>query len=553
MKRRWLVLVGAAVLFLWWLGGHDVWAPDEPYFAEGAREMVVDGRWAVPHVNGVVTPDKPPLFFWLIALFSLPFGEVTPLTARLPSALAALGTLVLVMRLGRRFYGPRTAALAAAILATTFMFWDKARWSQTDSLLCFWIWLALAAFATWRAGAAGGRRAGLVFWLAAAAAVLTKGPVGVLLPLGIALVVLAADRELGRWRAFAPWLGPGLLVVVLGAWVAWTELGGPADYSVWGALREHFVDRGIHGMHHKQPFWYFFERLPPSLLPWTGLVPGALLLAWRRRRPGDRLLLAVVAFVVVFFTISTEKRELYALPSLPAFALLAAALVGEVTGWRDPAEEGLATVDRRWVTVGLGAVAALLAVVAVAMPLAAEREAVVPAAPISVLAALLGGTALATLALAWRRRALAGVVALAVGIALVYLVAVTAVYPALEPVKSARAFSLRIEEVTADSRTAGLPVVAWRLDNLPEHFAFHTGGMYTLDTSDPELLRRHLERPERLFAVVHGGELESALPAALRARLWRVDATRLARREVVIVANFPYPGGAPLTAGGGQE
>ena len=54
--RRW-VLLCAAVLFLWQLGSRDLWAPDEPYFAEGAREMVVDGRWVVPHVNGVVLPS----------------------------------------------------------------------------------------------------------------------------------------------------------------------------------------------------------------------------------------------------------------------------------------------------------------------------------------------------------------------------------------------------------------------------------------------------------------------------------------------------------------
>ena len=59
---RWL-LIGAAVLFFWFLGGHDLWAPDEPFFAEGAREMVVDGQWLVPHVNGVVNNHKPPLFF----------------------------------------------------------------------------------------------------------------------------------------------------------------------------------------------------------------------------------------------------------------------------------------------------------------------------------------------------------------------------------------------------------------------------------------------------------------------------------------------------------
>jgi 4-amino-4-deoxy-L-arabinose transferase-like glycosyltransferase len=370
------VLIAAAVLFLGFLGGHDVWAPDEPYFAEGAREMVKDGRWAVPHVNGVVTTDKPPLFFWLIALVSLPLGTVTPLTARLPSALAALGTLYLTMRLGGRLFGPRTAVTAGAILATTFMFWDKARWSQIDSLLCFLIWVALSAFEAFRSGAVSGRRAGLLFWLAVALAVLAKGPVGLLLPLGICVVILAIDRRLARWREFAPVLGPLLFALVLGAWVIWTILGGPAEYSVWGALREHFVDRGIHGMHHKQPFWYFLERLPSSLLPWTGLIPGALLLAWRRRTSADKFLLAAALFVVLFFSISTEKRELYALPSLPAFALMAAALVAIAAGWGEPTQETprqTAPVSERWLFVGQGIVGGLIALVALAAPVAADR------------------------------------------------------------------------------------------------------------------------------------------------------------------------------------
>ncbi|MGH9464827.1 MAG: ArnT family glycosyltransferase, partial [Thermoanaerobaculia bacterium] len=326
MKSQRVVFALAAVLFLWNLGGaHDLWAPDEPYFAEGAREMVVDGQWRVPHVNGVPSTDKPPLFFWTIALLSLPAGQVTPWTARLPSALAALGTILLVLRLGRRLGGERVAWLAGVTLCTTLMFWEKARWTQIEALLCFLIWAAVSAFEAWRAGDADGRRAGLLFWLAAALAVLAKGPVGLLLPLGIAVVTLASDRQLGRWRQFAPASGPLLFALVVGAWMTLATLGG--EYSVWGALKEHFLDRAVHGLHHRQPPWYYLEVLPVHLLPWTGLLPGALLLAWRRRSPSDRFLLVAALYVVVFFSISTEKRHLYALPAVPAMALMIARLV----------------------------------------------------------------------------------------------------------------------------------------------------------------------------------------------------------------------------------
>lgn len=544
MTPRLAVLLAAALLFFWQLGGHDLWAPDEPYFAEGAREMVVDGRWAVPHVNGKVTPDKPPLFFWLIALFSLPFGTVTSLTARLPSALAALGTVALTMRLGARFFGPRTAVLAGVALSTTYLFWEKARWSQTDALLCCLIWVALSAFEAHRAGDARGLRAGLLFWLAAALAVLDKGPVGVLLPLGIALLVLATDRDLGRWRSFAPLAGPYLFCVIVGVWVVLATAGGGGEYSVWGALREHFVERGLYGLHHERPVWYFAKVLPPNLLPWTALLPGALVLAWRRRDRGDRFLLVATLFVLLFFTLSTEKRELYALPSLPAFALLVAALVAAVCGWEEPAGGSRPAPDRRWVMLAQSLLGALLVLVAAALPFAARRVEEVSAAAAWAVAGLFAATGAVTLVYAARRRALAAAVTPAVGLALAYLFVVTAVYPAFEPRKSARPLAERLIELTAESRAQDVPVLAYAIGNVPEALAFYSNGLYTVETDDPALLARHLERPEPAWAVVDGDRLD-ALSAELRRRLVVVERTRLARRPILLVTNRDHPDGKP--------
>lgn len=549
---RWrrAVLLFAAVLFLWQLGGHDLWAPDEPYFAEGAREMVVDGEWAVPHVNGRVTSDKPPLFFWLIALLSLPFGAVSSWTARLPSALAGLVTVALTMRLGGRFFGPRTAALAGMVLATTYLFWEKARWCQTDALLCCLIWIALAAFEAHRAEDADGFRAGLLFWLAAALAVLTKGPVGLLLPLGIVLIVLFTDGDLRRWRTFAPLAGPLLFAVVVGAWMVLATIGGGGDYSVWDALQKHFINRGIHGLHHKRPVWYFAEVLPPNLLPWTALLPGALLLAWRRRRqPADRFLLVAALLVVLFFTVSTEKRELYALPALPAFALMIASLVITVGGWREPTARGEPPVGRRWVTLAQGVLGGLLVLIAVALPFAARRVDGVSPWMAWLVAGLIAAAGIAALVWAARGRPLGAALAPAVGFAVVYLVVVAAVYPAFEPQKSARPLAETLVERTAQSRARGIPVVAYALGNLPKPLAFYSNGLYTQETSDPEVLARHLARPEEAWALVDGRRLEG-LPAELRRRLYVVDSTELSRIPVLLLTNRPHPDGRPLGGDG---
>jgi 4-amino-4-deoxy-L-arabinose transferase-like glycosyltransferase len=541
------VMALAALLFLWFLGAHDLWAPDEPFFGEGAREMLVDGRWLVTHVNGVVNSHKPPLFFWLIAIASLPFGAVTELSARLPSAAAALGSLWLVLLLGRRWFGPRTASLSALLLMTSYMFWDKARWAQIDSLLCFLIWTALAAFVAWRSASLTGRVAGIVFWSAAALAVLAKGPVGLLLPLGVVVLLLAVERDLGALRDFAPVSGPLSFALIAGAWVAAATLWGPPEYSVLGALREHFVERGIHGMHHVQPFWYYAERLPLSLLPWSGLLPGAALLAWRERKtsPGLRFSLVTAAFVVLFFSVSTEKRDLYVLPAFPAIALMMGALVARICGWSDEIDTSRQT-SSRWVTFGQGFVGLVFVLVALAVPVLRERIDYVPEWRLLFVGAVLLVTGAATLAAARRGRALASVMAMIGGMAALYLAATALIYPAMEPRKSARDFALRVKELTAESRAAGHRVLAWRAGNVPVAVAFYSDGLYTLETEDPAVLAAHLRQEETAWAVVNRGEL-GELPTDVRERLTVLHEQRLSRKDLQIVSNRSLPdvGGDP--------
>ena len=221
-------------------------------------------------------------------------------------------------------------------------------------------------------------------------------------------------------------------------------LWGPAEYSVWGALKEHFVDRGIHGMHHAQPWWYYAKVLPPQLLPWTFLVPGALVLAWRRRDRMDRFLLVTVVFVVLFFSISTEKRTLYVLPAFPAFALMTARFVGAFLGW----DEGPA-MSRRWITVGQSFLAGLLILLGVAAPFAAQRVDEFPTWIIYVLAGLFLATGLRTLWAVIKKKDFAAAVFPGVGFATAFLFVAILVYPMANTFKSSREFATVIAEETA--------------------------------------------------------------------------------------------------------
>lgn len=535
-----LVLLLAAVLLLWNLWGYDLWAPDEPYFGEGAREMIADGHWLVPHVIGEVTTDKPPLFFWLIALLSLPFGGVSAATARLPSVLAALGTLALTMRLARQWWGARTAALAGVFLTTMVLFWRQARSAQIDSLLCFLILVSLLAFEAFRNGSAKGRTAGLLFWGAAAAATLAKGPVGLLIPLLVALLTLAFDHDLRKMRRFAPLAGPALFLLLTGAWAGATLLAGD-EYSVFDALRRHFFERTLHGMHHVQPPWYYLTTLPVGLLPWTGIVIGGLLLAWRERRdPRLRFLLVWSLTVVLMFSISTEKRDLYVLPALPAFALLAA---GFVAAWESRDGVRASVPSRAWITLSLGIFGVLATGVALALPAAAGRARL----PIDVgaiswqLAALLAPGGLTILVLALRRRWTAAIAATAITISLCYLLAQATVLPALNPIKSVRQFALELKGATGEYRAAGNPVLTFGLRNVPRAIAFYSDGVYLQEVQDARQLEQALSGPAPVYAAIDRKSL-AALPPAIHDGLQIVAMTSKSDQEIVLVRSQPPPG-----------
>ena len=140
-----LLLVAAVILFIN-IGGWDLWNPDEPRYAEVAREMLKTGNYLVPHINARIYPDKPPLFFWLIALCSKPFGDVSAATARFPSAFAALGVIFLTFLLGLKLYNPTVGFFAGLILlATTQFFWLALR-ANIDVTLTLWTTLAIFLF-----------------------------------------------------------------------------------------------------------------------------------------------------------------------------------------------------------------------------------------------------------------------------------------------------------------------------------------------------------------------------------------------------------------------
>jgi len=324
-----VVLACAMVPFAIGLGAWALFEPDEGRNAEIAREMLASGDWVVPHLNGIPFLDKPPLLFWAIAAGFRLLGE-SELVARLPSMLAAFATIAGTYALGRALLDGRRAVTAALVLATCPMVLVFGRLVIFDMPLTAFVTGAVYALVRARLDGDAWR------WLPVAGfamgwALLTKGPVGLALP----LVVWAAVRGVlpdGHTRQARPAFALALLVaaVMIGSWVAAVTPREP-DFLRY-ALVEETLLRVTSASHFRRggPPYYYLLTVPWALGIWLlPLVALGPTLARRIRVGGSdamaiRFAARAAGAIILFFTLSASKRPQYILPAVVPLSLLVA-------------------------------------------------------------------------------------------------------------------------------------------------------------------------------------------------------------------------------------
>jgi 4-amino-4-deoxy-L-arabinose transferase-like glycosyltransferase len=328
MDRRRLLWVLLACLAAWasLLPARGVWAPDEARYAQVAREMKESGRWLVPLLNGELYSQKPPLFFDLVQIASLPSGDVPEWAVKVPSLLGGLATLLITGLIGLRLMGPRGAWLAPLLLGSLFKFGWQAQFGQIDMVLAALVTGQIALGLRLAAGQ-GRRIPGLAAMaLLAALGVLSKGAVGCLLPWLVLLAYLAARRDWsGLRRLGLQWSVPGTLLLVA-LWLGAAGLAAGWDYPRSLVFKQS-VQRYLEPWHHKAPVYQylgvlFADGLPFSLLLAPLAAPLIRKRAWRE--PGALLPLVWMGVYLVFFSLSAGKRSVYIHPLFPGMALLIA-------------------------------------------------------------------------------------------------------------------------------------------------------------------------------------------------------------------------------------
>ncbi len=564
-RRCLLLLIPlAAVLFSFNMAGWDLWAPDEPDTGEVVREILLNGHWGALTDNNAPFLEKPPLYHWLAALFSLPSGRVTTFALRLPSSLAAFAGVLVLFALGRSMFGRRVGTLAAIVLMTAQKYFFESRWAHVDMLwsalllcaaLCFHeAWRRAGSERAERAGAewanrraersderGGERRWLLGFYLAIGLAVITKGPLGILLPLLAAGAFLTVTRDLGFVRRMGLTWGLPITLAPAALWLlGWRASGSP--YPLDDVLTR-LMTRFTTGVHHREPFWATFVNLLVIFLPWTLLLPAAIRQTFPRRGgrpdPQNAYVYTWIVVILAVFALSVEKRAVYLLPVLPFLALLVGRLWDVALLDWEPSVAGRAVGLFLWLNlaaIGIGAAVALPKIERASpdlLPAAVALAAVGLAATVAarlVHRRLGGGAALATLS---------------AGLLTLYLVTAGVAMPALNQYKSARPFSLRVREVAAGAPLAMFP------DFRPAYVYYTERFIDVLP--DRARLQAYLASGPRVFVLIEESNYESERRHAASA-MHVLDREQIGHRAMLLVSNAPSePGTAPAIEPGAES
>ena len=481
----WLLLLLSLAL---WGGEYlhrDLWNPDEARVGYVAREMARDGHWLVLHRHGEYYAHKPPLLYWLINLFSLATGlPVGRLTVRLPGFFAGLLALWATARLAVRWAGAKAAWPAVLTLCTTCLFWHEIGFGRPDGLLLGWTTGALAML-FWNDDKPTFWKPALA-WTFMGLGILTKGPVGLIVPAGAyAAARLTAGEGLLLRKPHWIW-GPPLALAWPAAWLGlvwWT--GAPEGY-LHELLVGQNLERASGGFGHVRPFYYYLPSLAADWMPWTICLPAAALILFHdpQRRRLLRRLGGWIGFILLFFSLLPTKRNVYVLGATPAFAILVGA------AWSE-----LDADTSRWARFTRSAFAILMLVMGIGL-LATSFWPGLPLAGWSLwplaLVALTGGAAL------WREVRWGNPPTFCLLAALVLLAAEWSVglfvYPAVNPLKT----PVALAQVVQARLPVDRPLLLYAMnDELPAYHANRRGDV----VRTPEELTDAMRREQRGFVV----------------------------------------------------
>jgi len=358
-KRLWLILfIGIAVFYLWGLGSVPFVGPDEPRYAQVAREMLAHRELITPVLSGFPWFEKPVLLYW-IEMASYSVLGISEYAARLGPAICGLLIGAVVYWIGSsietasrsreasskesetprdglgRFSALIWLSSAGALVFSRGVNFDiLLTLALTGAFACFFIWHVRYGNPNNRKGinpASPALKYVLVgFYFFVGLSLLAKGLVGVIIAPGVITSYFLIRREWPSKKFLTSLLwGIPLALAVAAIWYGPMLKRHGMIFVADFILQHHFARFLGNQYHHPQAVYFYVPVLAGLALPWTIFLVAAFVSSrhwrWRGDKAIDRLRVFSLAWILlplIFFSVSQSKLPAYILPVLPAVALL---------------------------------------------------------------------------------------------------------------------------------------------------------------------------------------------------------------------------------------
>jgi len=343
-----LILFISILLTIPWITNSEFYTKGEPREATVASYMLNTGNWILPSDYADEIAYKPPFMHWFIAVFSLPAGKVTEITARLPSALGLIGIALMFFAFLYKRKSRFQSVIAALIMLTSFEMHRSGIEARVDMFLAFFMIGALFSLFKWEEKGLKGYPLLIPVFLAGAS--LVKGPVGILLPCLVFGIYLLMLNRYSLWKIIVKNVIIALpaFAVLIGWYVLAYQQGGTHFLNLVYAenfgrfLGQSSQDLGLtYSLGHEEPFWYYLPAIVIGFLPWSFLlIFSAFGISYKglfknvkfktsgffkKLKDADKVTLfssVSVIVILLFYTIPASKRSVYIMPAYPFAAYL---------------------------------------------------------------------------------------------------------------------------------------------------------------------------------------------------------------------------------------
>ncbi len=336
VSKSFLAFIAISLFILALTAPPNIGQNNERRMVAYVSDAVENNQWMCQHDEGGGIASKPPMFCWLSASATVLSGKINRLTLYWPTAAATLALSWILFRAGRKHFGERVGFLAGWTFLISHAALSQMTTCRYDGLFSLFVTLAaLAAFEGWTTG-----RGWIWFWIAAAAATLTKGPLGLILAATGLLAVVWERKSIERQQLKgSQFYGVILFVLITGGWfaLAYWQVGADLIHKMINdELLGHAIgneNESVSGPGFYKPLFWFIT----GFAPWSPLAILGIWRAWKEPSPDahqrrfERFLVCYFVIGLLIFTFGGHHRSRLILPLMPAAALLASIQLARLT------------------------------------------------------------------------------------------------------------------------------------------------------------------------------------------------------------------------------